>query len=198
MRERSSFWGWQWWLRRLRPKRSCGYPRLIRDRDSPWSKPPLAKHEVPQVFLEQWRQVGNRVSSCAAIAPTSLGSGQGATPRPANFGTNAWAIAYDKPGLPGRRPDGSFCDNCGRGAFGIAGTSVNIDEPRYQGFSFHRQWADGSRADYGLEGGDSLPYLAYLEISGQRCLYNVWSFLGRDHLEHLLDHLRFIEGASNR
>lgn len=162
---------------------------------APWSKPPLEASEVPRVFLNEWRQLGNRRSACAAIIPTNLGEGQGAKPRPANFGAGAWAIAYDKPGLPGTNPSGSFCANCGRGAFGIAGTSSDIDEPRYQGWTLHREWADGSRADYGLTGSDSLPYLAYVEISGQRCLYNVWSFLGREHLEHLLAHLRFIKGA---
>ncbi len=162
---------------------------------APWSKPPLNASEVPWVFLNEWRQVGNRGSTCAAIASTNLGEGQGAKPRPANFGAGAWAIAYDRPGLPGRNPDGSFCANCGRGAFGIAGTSSYTDQSRYQGWTLHREWADGSRADYGLTGGDSLPYLAYLEISGQRCLYNIWSFLGREHLEYLLAHLRFIKGA---
>ncbi len=162
---------------------------------APWSKPPLSPNQVPKVFIEQWRQTKKRGSVCAALAPINLGKGQGAKPRVANFGTGAWANAYDKPGLPGRRPDGSFCANCGRGAFGIAGTSGDANEPSYPGFPFHRQWADGSRADYGLEGGKSLPYLAYLKINNQRCLYNVWSFLGRDHLEYLLQHLRFVKGA---
>ena len=165
---------------------------------APWTQPLLSASEVSRVFLDEWLLLGNRGSVCAAIAPTSLGKGQGAKPRRANFGTGAWAIAYDKPGLPGRTPNGSLCANCGRGAFGIAGTSSDIKDPRYRAWPFHREWADGSRADYGLEGGESLPYLAYLEISGQRCLYNVWSFLGRDHLEHLLNHLRFIDGAPGR
>lgn len=162
---------------------------------APWSKPPLSPKQVPKVFLQQWQQTGKRGSVCAALVPISLGMGQGATPRPANFGTGAWAIAYDKPGLPGRRPDGSYCANCGRGAFGIAGTGAAANVPSYPGFPFHRNWADGSQADYGLEGGFGLPYLAYLTIENQSCLYNVWSFLGRDHLEYLLQHLRFIKGA---
>lgn len=162
---------------------------------APWSKPPLSAKAVPQVFLQQWQKTDKRGSVCAAIAPTSLGKGQGAKPRPANFGSDAWAVAYDKPGLPGRTSDGSPCTNCGRGAFGIAGTSGNVDDPQYQGFPFHRQWADGSHADYGLEGGNGPSYLAYLTIKNQRCSYNVWSFLGREHLEYLLEHLRFVEGA---
>lgn len=162
---------------------------------APWSKPRLSASQVPQVFLNQWVQAGNRKSVCAVIAPISLGAAQGAKPRPANFGSGAWAIAYDQPGLPGRTSNGEFCADCGRGAFGIAGTSVNADAPRYQGFLLHRQWADGSRADYGLTGSNSPPYLANLTIKGQSCLYQVWSFLGRSHLEYLLEHLRFIAGA---
>lgn len=34
--------------------------------------------------------------------------------------------------------------------------------------------------------------LAYLRIPGQDCLYNVWSALGRMHLEQLLAALRFV------
>ncbi|HEY5610921.1 MAG TPA: hypothetical protein VIL97_06930 [Thermoanaerobaculia bacterium] len=33
---------------------------------------------------------------------------------------------------------------------------------------------------------------AYLRIAGQQCLYNLWSRLGRDHLELLLDELRLV------
>lgn len=35
--------------------------------------------------------------------------------------------------------------------------------------------------------------LAYLRVAGERCLYNVWSHLGRAHLEELLDALRRID-----
>ncbi len=52
--------------------------------------------------------------------------------------------------------------------------------------------ADGSSAGYGPEGGTGPSDLAYLRIQGQECLYNVWSRLGRAHLEHLLESLRFV------
>ena len=52
--------------------------------------------------------------------------------------------------------------------------------------------ADGSTAGYGPEGGTGPAQLAYLRIAGQGCLYNVWSRLGRAHLEQLLGALRFV------
>lgn len=54
-------------------------------------------------------------------------------------------------------------------------------------------------AGYGIEGaqaysadnpdGSGESSLAYVYIGGQACLYNVWSKLGRKHLERLLDGL---------
>ncbi len=62
----------------------------------------------------------------------------------------------------------------------------------------------GSAAGYGLQG--ALPYpegsqgageqsLAFLLIRGQQCQYNVWSKLGRDHLELLLGELEMVAGV---
>ena len=52
------------------------------------------------------------------------------------------------------------------------------------------------RAGYGLEGFTMGPdWLAYVIVPGQSCLYNVWSSIGQEHLEHLVDHLRVVEGV---
>lgn len=95
-------------------------------------------------------------------------------------------------------PTGEFCPSCGRGAFLVAGTSLDADDAarhlRPDVLSHERRWDDGSSARYGLEGGDGPAWHAQLEVAGQRCLYNLTSFLGRRHLEHLLDHFRFVEG----
>jgi len=32
----------------------------------------------------------------------------------------------------------------------------------------------------------------FVADEGQSCLYQVWSFLGREHLEDLLENLRFV------
>jgi hypothetical protein len=115
---------------------------------------------------------------CAPLAPSSFGEGAGAAARRANFG-GGWGVAYDLPEL--------------RSAFGVAGTGARAADPSYAEWPHARVWRDGSRAEYGPEGGSGPNQLAYLRVSGQGCLYNVWSRLGRGHLEHLLEHLRFVD-----
>jgi hypothetical protein len=141
----------------------------------PWEAPSLPAAAVPPVYLEQWRQAENR-STCAAIAPGA--TGVEAQPRPASF-SGGWGVAYDLAGL--------------RGAFGVAGTAVEAGAPAYANWPHTRTWADGSSVGYGPEGGTGPNQLAYLRIQGQGCLYNLWSRLGLEHLEHLLEQLRFVE-----
>jgi hypothetical protein len=144
---------------------------------APWSNPALAAAAVPPVYLAEWRRAENR-AQCALIAPASLGEGEGAVPRRANFG-GGWAVAYDLPQL--------------RSAFGVAGTGLlDLDTEPTAGWPRQRFWADGSSAGYGLEGGAGPNHLAYLGIEGQPCLYNIWSRLGIEHLELLLEQLRFV------
>jgi hypothetical protein len=146
---------------------------------APWSGDRLAAAAVPTEFVTEWRRAENRATCApiAPIAPASLGEGAGARPRRANF-SGGWAVAYDQPGL--------------RSAFGVAGTGSRASDPAYDEWPHRRVWADGSSAGYGPEGGTGPSDLAYLRIQGQECLYNVWSLLGRAHLEHLLDSLRFV------
>jgi hypothetical protein len=144
---------------------------------APWRAAPLSRTDVPRVYVTQWEKAENR-STCALIAPRSLGNeGQAATPRAANF-SGGWAVAYDLPDL--------------RSAFGVAGAGVSADDPSYDKWPYVQQWDDGSRAEYGPEGGTGPNQLAYVKIQGQDCLYNVWSRLGRSHLEHLLRELRLV------
>lgn len=143
---------------------------------APWSGARLSVAAVPSVFVDEWRKAENR-ATCAPVAPANLGAGAGASPRRANFG-GGWAVAYDRPGL--------------RSAFGVAGTGSRASDPAYDAWPYRRAWADGSSAGYGPEGGTGPNELAYLRIQGQGCLYNVWSRLGRAHLEQLLESLRFV------
>lgn len=143
---------------------------------APWAAAPLVAGAVPAAFVTEWRGAENR-STCALVAPASLGEGADARPRRASF-SGGWAVAYDREGL--------------RSAFGVAGTGSRASDPAYSGWPHRREWADGSSADYGPEGGTGPSELAYLRIQGQDCLYNVWSRLGRAHLEHLLQSLRFV------
>jgi hypothetical protein len=149
----------------------------------PWSAPALARSEVPAVYAAQWAKAENR-NTCALIAPRSLGpEGAGATPRAATF-SGGWAVAYDLPNL--------------RSAFGVAGTGVEESgasgsDKAYDQWPFRYTWDDGSKAGYGPEGGSGPNQLAYLHVTGQGCLYNIWSRLGREHLELLLHELRLVK-----
>ena len=146
-------------------------------RTAPWRAAPLSRAAVPAVYVEQWQKAENR-ATCALVAPRSLGQlGAGATPRAANF-AGGWAVAYD---LPGKRS-----------AFGIAGAGVRAGDPSYNRWPYAYDWDDGSKVEYGPEGGTGPNELAYLRIQGQECLYNVWSALGREHLEELVRELRLV------
>lgn len=141
---------------------------------APWSGERLRPSQVPGAYLTEWSRAGN-AARCALVAPASTDAG--ATPRAAAFG-GGWGVAYD---LPDRRS-----------AFGVAGTGVEPGPDTYDDWPYRMEWRDGSRAGYGPEGGSGPRLLAYLRIAGQDCLYNVWSHLGRDHLEDLLGSLRFV------
>jgi hypothetical protein len=144
----------------------------------PWRGETLSREAVPDVYLTQWQKAENR-DTCAVMAPRIVGAqGEAATPRAATF-AGGWGIAYDLPNL--------------RSAFGIAGAGVRAGEPSYSKWPYVQEWGDGSKAEYGPEGGEGPNQLAYVRIAGQDCLYNVWSRLGRDHLELLLRELRFVK-----
>jgi hypothetical protein len=150
-----------------------------RTASAPWSGTKLPASSVPPVYLAEWKVAENR-ATCAPLAFASLGEQSSATPRRANF-SGGWAVAYDLPNQ--------------RSAFGIAGAGVDIEGERYDQWPHNVAWSDGSSAGYGPEGGSGPKQLAYLEVAGQRCLYNVWSHLGVEHLEFLLDQLRFIDAG---
>jgi hypothetical protein len=157
--------------------------------DPPWSSQFLSPASVSPRFIEEWRIAENR-ATCAPLAPADLGVITGATARRANF-AGGWAVAWDLPGFPGTRPDGTPCADCGRGVAGVAGTGASAAEATHQ-WHYQKEWEDGSRAGWGLEGGSGPRWLAYLTIPGQECLYNVWSQISREHLESLIEQLRFV------
>ena len=143
---------------------------------APWQRDRLSGASLPAAYVTQWSKAANR-ATCALIAPSSLGNGIGATARAATF-SGGWAVAYDMPSM--------------RSAFGVAGSGSLASDPSYD-WPYRMQFADGSSAGYGPEGGTGPNELAYLRIAGQTCLYNVWSRLGRSHLEMLLRSMRFVQ-----
>jgi len=97
-----------------------------------------------------------------------------------------------------------------RSAYGVAGPGVlDADRADGQEARLRGQWPYFTKlpdlpqpafAGYGIEGakpyGEDAPdgvgenSLAYVHVGGQACTYNVWSRLGRAHLEVLLQSLR--------
>jgi hypothetical protein len=144
---------------------------------APWRGQPLALAHVPAVYSLQWQKAENR-GTCALVAPRSVGSqGEKAKPRAATF-SGGWGVAYDLPEM--------------RSAFGVAGAGVSAGGDSYDKWPYVHDWGDGNRAEYGPEGGEGPNQLAYVRIAGQDCLYNVWSRLGREHLELLIRELRLV------
>lgn len=130
---------------------------------------------MQQEYLTAWNRADNR-ERCALVAFDPNVTGNAAS-RIATF-SGGWGVAFDRPGE--------------RSAFGVAGTGVNAADPTYDDWPHRIEWADGSIAEYGLEGGTGPNHLAYLRIAGQDCLYNVWSRSGRAHLEQLLGSLEHV------
>jgi hypothetical protein len=145
---------------------------------APWDAPRLGLGAVPQTYLSEWQRAGNR-ARCPLLVPTDLGPGGAGAARREDFGLG-WGVGYD---VAGRTGDGGA-------AFGIAGTAASRGSaPAAQK---QLKWADGSAARYGQS--ESGRHVAYLEVVGVDCVYNVWSYLGEDHLMTILRGLRRVDG----
>lgn len=158
---------------------------------------PAVDPEARAIALTEWRRSA-KPESCAPLALTSDGGARGKARR-ANF-SGGWGVAFDQPGL--------------RSAYGVAGTGFlpqDLDSVDSQRARLAAQWPlfrelehlpKPSFAGYGIEGardysasnpdGRGESSIAYVRIGGQQCDYNVWSKLGRAHLEHLLDSLTIL------
>jgi hypothetical protein len=178
--------------------------------EPPWAAASLPASEVPEVLAEQWEAAENQ-AGCAALYLEGIADVEpDAVPRAANF-AGGWAIAWDRPDGPGMRADGTFCEECGRSAFGIAGAGIAADPAAVRAWPNVIEWSDGSIAGYGDEGfGSDQPVtdpitegavsptkLAYLVVEGQSCLYNLWSRRSEEELLALIDRIRFVEGLGS-
>ena len=170
---------------------------------APISPPPHVDPDAPDapapeplavdLTRNEWKTAANH-GECAPLVLTSDG-GVPAEARRANF-SGGWAVAFDTEEV--------------RSAYGVAGPGI-IDADRADGQAsrLKNQWPhfvelsdlpQPAFAGYGLEGAkpyrDEVPdgvgdnSLAYVRVGGQACTYNVWSRLGRAHLEVLLQSLR--------
>lgn len=134
---------------------------------------------LPRVLVDEWKKADNR-ASCAPVWFDALGEAAGATVRRRMF-AGGWGVSLVRGG---------------RVVAGVAGAGVVADDHDVTRWKLRRTLPGGARAGYGLEGDTIGPdWLAYVVVPGQRCLYNVWSYAGRAHLEFLLDHLRVVPVA---
>jgi len=160
----------------------------------PWAEPKLPAYAAAAIIAE-WKKAENR-ATCAALAFADLGEAEGAVPRRASF-SGGWAVAWDKKGSPGKSASGGGCDTCGRSVIGVAGAGVEAEGTNFGLWENQMQFSDGSHAGYGRAkyGGGPGSYLAYLTVAGQGCLYNIWTELGKEHMELLLRSLRYVTRA---
>lgn len=176
-----------------KPVQSTPAPPTPASQGSVPSGYPLA----PELTRLEWSKAENR-KDCAPIVFTNSGAA-GVNARAAEF-SGGWAVAYDLPGM--------------RSAFGVAGSGLlddDDDDMQAKERQLRAQWPhfrmlselpQPAFAGYGVQGakaypadnpgGTGLDSLAYVRVSGQKCLYNVWSKLGREHLETLLASLRML------
>ncbi len=162
--------------------------------EPPWGQAPITTGPARAVGLDQWQRAPNRAGArLLLLADTLL---PGAVPRPAAF-EGGWAVAWDQAGLPGANADGSTCADCGRGTIGIAGVDVLASRSAVRASPLVVEWSDGGLAGFGAREADDGPrrHLATIVVPGQADLYQLWSYVGEDHLEYLLTQLRFVEGG---
>lgn len=162
---------------------------------APWSAAPLPSTDVPAPLLAAWARAENR-ATCAPLAPGSMGRADGAEARVSSLVEGGWAVEFDRRGMPGMSADGEGCARCGRGVFGIAGTRMSPDEIVTESDEADvptPSFADGSHLAMEEPGEGETVAAATLAVRGQGCVYQVWSFLGPDHLRELVGGLRMVE-----
>jgi hypothetical protein len=156
---------------------------------APWAAERLETTAVPDALIASWRDAENR-AWCAPVAPSAI---DGAIARAGEI-YGGWSVEFDHAGSPGVRPNGSTCPRCGRAAFGIVGTAmtpedaVDPDAVVEPAPTFN----DGSRAEIAAAASRSEAASATIVVAGQGCVYQVWSFLGEEHLRGLVDSLRLV------
>lgn len=164
--------------------------------EAPWSDAPLRAREVPPTLLGAWERADNR-EWCAPLAPRSFGVAEGARARTSEL-EGGWAVEFDRRGMPGIARDGTACERCGRGVFGIAGTGMTPDELAGEVEAGPEpSFRDGSHAEVEVAEEERIA-AATITVSGQGCVYQVWSSLGREHVEALVRELRLVEVPAPR
>lgn len=162
--------------------------------DAPWAEAPLGAQAVPAPLVSAWEHAENR-AQCAPIVPTALGAAEGARARVGEL-EGGWAVEFDRRGMPGLTREGETCARCGRGVFGIAGTNLIPEDLVTEDSDADMPaptFADGSHlsVEPPAEGEDVAA--AVITVRGQGCVYQVWSFLGEEHVRELVGSLRLVD-----
>ena len=157
---------------------------------APWSVEAVGSDAVPSALISAWSSAQNR-TSCTPIVPATFGAADGAEARVSTMIEGGWAVEFDRSGLPGLGRGGQTCARCGRGVFGIAGTGMSPDEVSEDDTP---TFADGSHLLVEAEEGETV---AAATITVEGCVYQVWSFLGEEHLRELVGGLRRVEVESS-
>lgn len=157
---------------------------------APWSAEHLAQPAAPRQLLQAWHRAENH-GWCAPLAPTTLGAGEGARARSGSY-ASGWSLEFDHRGSAGMTARGELCETCGRGSFGVAGTAMSVEEAQDLIGATATVMADGGRIDV-QESSDDSSVVATIIVPGQDCVYQVWSFLGRAHLDALVSSLRIVD-----
>ncbi len=165
--------------------------------EPPWAETALPSDQVPAPLLTAWSRAENR-NQCPPIAPRDLAEGAGARARASDF-EGGWAVEYDRRGAPGLSRDGEACARCGRGVFGIAATSLtpeDLVEETSEADTPEPSFADGSfvRVEPAAQGEQVAA--ATLMVGSGGCVYQVWSFLGEEHVRRLVGELRMVDVSS--
>jgi hypothetical protein len=185
---------------------------------APWTGPPLPASTAP-AYVEAAGTDPDAAAQCPVLAPDDLGEGAGATPRASTGGGVAWAVQYDLPGGPGEPDDVSLTTpEAGGSTFTVAayrfptpvagwGAQVGVDsvDDLVTGRGRVHTWSDGTVVGWG-EGipgpgpaadGEAIGWAADLwrPDADPLCLYTVSSYLGEEHVLHLIEHLRRVEGT---
>ena len=166
----------------------------------PWSGGVITAGAAREVGIADWRQSSPGPQD-RLILPADVGLSPQARVRRAEFGDGQWAVAWDDPGKPGVFPTGGYCGDCGRGTVGIASQAGGVDPTRNTRFQL--DWNDGTKLGYGplaavrddLSEVPDGQWRALISVPGHSSGYVLWSYNGREHLEHLIGQLRFVAGA---
>ncbi len=157
---------------------------------APWGAEHLAAQAAPRPLLQAWTRAENQ-GWCAPLAPATLGAGEGARARTGSA-PGGWSLEFDRRGSAGIGANGEVCTTCGRGAFGITGTAMNAEDAEDLLGPGATVFADGGRIDVQANA-DEPAAVATVVVPGQDCVYQVWSFLGREHLDELVSGLRLVD-----